>query len=719
LETLALVRALKQFHHYLAFRPFVVVTDCRALAYWNTVKREIPPDIARHLDDIQSYKATFIHRPGIVLVVPDALSRDERYDEMEEHAQKGFNPEEMKGVRNYKMMSTKSIRAMPIRLTGEETTASAAGIPSLLMKEQLKDKFCKNMRDFLQGKKIHDKEEERTKKEAKYFCVNGDMVYRWVKRGDFAVPVPYVPASGDTRSRILKAMHDDPIAGHTGFKRTLARLSERFYWETMEKDVKKHVASCHCTLNKRTGKRRVSRLQPLKVGAPFEAIHLDFCGPFPEGVKGYKYILVIVDRFTKWVEIIPTRTNDMATAAEKFDKRILKRFGTPKRVLVDNAFRGEFETLCDNNGIKLDFSQAHQHNTNGLAERMNRTIEEMLRSVIGKDIKTWPVWIPSVQAAINSAKAAAHSHTPFMMVTGWQPVLPIERILNREAKSIPERVGDEAAEKTNEEERTRGPKGVTFHEVLEEVIPRNEEEERTWMERAAKRRKSNQEIAKEGILASQEKMVRRDMRKKGEESKFETGVWVSVNEPSPKSKLNAVKKGPYQVAGRCVKKPANYILRYMGIDGTDLSVHTDKITEWSNFDKGVYLANARVRFPDPKSANSKSKRAKVRLLTLGGVEKEEDLRLHQLIGKRIQVWWTQLNRWDAGAIVGQEALAFWVKYDEVRDDEGLPYFMEVLLSPKGPKWRIEPEGEPTAVEEMQVEKPDCGNGLSDAMVEAK
>jgi hypothetical protein len=106
-------------------------------------------------------------------------------------------------------------------------------------------------------------------------------------------------------------------------------------------------------------------------------------------------------------------------------------------------------------------------------------------------------------------------------------------------------------------------------------------------------------------------------------------------------------------------------------------------------------------------------------LTLGGVEKEEDLRLHQLIGKRIQVWWTQLNRWDAGAIVGQEALAFWVKYDEVRDDEGLPYFMEMLLSPKGPKWRIEPEREPTAVEEMQVEKPDCGNGLSDAMVEAK
>ncbi len=92
----------------------------------------------------------------------------------------------------------------------------------------------------------------------------------------------------------------------------------------------------------------------------------------------------------------------------------------------------------------------------------------------------------------------------------------------------------------------------------------------------------------------------------------------------------------------------------MGIDGTDLSVHTDKITEWSNFDKGVYLANACVRFPDPKSANAKSKRAKERLLTLGGVEKE--VRLHQLIGKHIQVWCTQLNRWDAGAIVGQEAL---------------------------------------------------------------
>jgi len=76
-ELMAVVRALKHFHHYLAYQPFVVATDCRAVAYWNTSKT-LPDEMARVLDVLTQYPAVYVHCPGVDMVVPDALSRDER-----------------------------------------------------------------------------------------------------------------------------------------------------------------------------------------------------------------------------------------------------------------------------------------------------------------------------------------------------------------------------------------------------------------------------------------------------------------------------------------------------------------------------------------------------------------------------------------------------------------------------------------------------------------
>jgi hypothetical protein len=76
-ELMAVVRALKHFHHYLAYQPFVVATDCRAVAYWNTSKT-LPDKMARVLDVLTQYPAVYVHCPGVDMVVPDALSRDER-----------------------------------------------------------------------------------------------------------------------------------------------------------------------------------------------------------------------------------------------------------------------------------------------------------------------------------------------------------------------------------------------------------------------------------------------------------------------------------------------------------------------------------------------------------------------------------------------------------------------------------------------------------------
>jgi hypothetical protein len=704
LETLALVRALKQWHHYLADKPFTVITDCRALAYWNSRKKDIPDDIARYLDEIQKYPILFVHRAGTKMVVPDALSREERTDEdewkaMDVHREAGLNPEELTRKGRYRLADGDKVTALPVQLTERETTNATRGIPVTLVGHQSGDSWCVQMRHMLREEKVHPHWQRRIEGEARNYVLNGDLILRKITHKGRKTLVPYVPV-GPVRTDIMTAIHNDPAAGHLGFKRSKNRIRKRFFWEGMDKDLKTHICNCPCKLYKVAGTNKSVVMQPLKIGAPFEDVHLDFCGPLPHTDKGHKYILVIVDRFTKWVELVPTKDNSMATAAAKFDKRVLKRFGTPRTVLVDNAFRGEFKELCAENGIFTDYALPYQHNTNGLAERMNRTIEEMLRPLVKDNIRDWPRWIPSIQAAINNAKATAHGYTPFALVKGWDPVLPIERLLTRESEQHSMRVekGDEApvGNNVNEEpgaatdkEDDIAPQPPIKELRNEEVTEQNLETVKEWKEVMDEVRQEIHEEARGNITRTQENMVTRDKIKKGNRiGEYPTGTWVLVRVHQPSSKLSKTKEGPYLVHERVEDRPANYVLQFMGIPGTEKTVHANSMEAWNGFNMEEYVAQAGVTLPDRKDRNPKCIAAIKRLMEKCGVKREQDLKLAHLIGKRIRVKWSgkDINGWQDGVIVAQEGVHVWVKYSKVRDADGLPYFLEGLLSNNGAQW---------------------------------
>ena len=126
------------------------------------------------------------------------------------------------------------------------------------------------------------------------------------------------------------------------------RTSEfaRYYWEGMKVDVGRHVSRCTCHLNKVNNTKRHAPLQPLRASAPFEHIHVDHMGPFEKTDKGHLYALMMVDRFTKWVEIAVVKGKDMSKAADKFEKRIVARWRAPATIMADNAFKRKFAEMC-------------------------------------------------------------------------------------------------------------------------------------------------------------------------------------------------------------------------------------------------------------------------------------------------------------------------------------------------------------------------------------
>jgi hypothetical protein len=108
---------------------------------------------------------------------------------------------------------------------------------------------------------------------------------------------------------IVRRVHEQ---GHFGIMRTQMSLSDRFYWPLWRSDVKKCVGKCH-ECNMRKGPHERVRLPERKflTSEVSERIAVDICGPFPETQRGNKYMLVITDFFSKWVEPLAIKISQL------------------------------------------------------------------------------------------------------------------------------------------------------------------------------------------------------------------------------------------------------------------------------------------------------------------------------------------------------------------------------------------------------------------------
>ena len=105
------------------------------------------------------------------------------------------------------------------------------------------------------------------------------------------------------QSRIMESLHADVTSGHLGVNRTFSRLKDRFFWPDMRNDVSTFVRQCfQCQLRKGAQKKSQFPMQQYLVSAPLERITIDIMGPLPESRSGNRYILVVGDYFSKWID---------------------------------------------------------------------------------------------------------------------------------------------------------------------------------------------------------------------------------------------------------------------------------------------------------------------------------------------------------------------------------------------------------------------------------
>ena len=250
------------------------------------------------------------------------------------------------------------------------------------------------------------------------------------------------------RAEICQHLHDHLTIGHPGRDRTQAMVRTRFYWPRWRTDVERWVACCrNCSLSKRGQGRGKSPLTQDHTSGPFQRIAFDVIGPLPETQKGNRFILLVVDYFTKWVETFALPNHTAITVANCLVEGWICRFGIPMKAHCDQApeFNGKVITqVMDLLQIDKTRTTPYRPISNGLAERSNQSVEGILKTTILENRDRWDEALPYACMAYRSLPQASTGCSPNLMVLGRETNLPVDIMYRAPFQPVPWKEGKDS-----------------------------------------------------------------------------------------------------------------------------------------------------------------------------------------------------------------------------------------------------------------------------------
>ena len=361
LEKLAIVYALRRFRIYLQGITFKIITDCN-FSTMALNKKEINPRISRWALELLNYDYTTEHRPGTKMGHVDA----------------------------------------PSRRTGVLVIEEASFEWNLAISQGQDPKIIE----------IRDRLEQG---EDTFFEMRNGLVFR--KKNEHLLF--YVPEKMERN--VLYKYHDE--FGHLGREKTSEAITKNYWFPKLREKVETHIKNClKCiAFSPVTGKKEGYLNIVPKGDVPFSTLHIDHLGPIDRKRLIKRYILVIVDGFTKLVKLYATKT----TSSKETINCLMQYFENYSRPSVIVSDRGtsftskDFEEFLLENHIKHVKIATASPQANGQAERVNRVLTPILAKLSDDTCgKYWFKILAQAEHALNNTVNKATGETPSRLLFG-------------------------------------------------------------------------------------------------------------------------------------------------------------------------------------------------------------------------------------------------------------------------------------------------------------
>nr|GFB41047.1 reverse transcriptase domain-containing protein [Tanacetum cinerariifolium] len=228
---------------------------------------------------------------------------------------------------------------------------------------------------------------------------------------------------------IFEACHNGPTGGHHGANHTAKKVFDAgFFWLTIYKDAHEFVKNCDtCQRQGNISQRDEMPQNSIQICEIFDVWGIDFMGPFPSS-RGNKYILVVVDYLSKWVEAKALPTND-ARVVCKFLKSLFTKFGAPRAIIIDRGTHfcnDQFAKVMLKYEVTHRLSTAYHPQTSRQVEVSNRGLKRILERTIGEKRASWSDKLDDALWAFRTAYKIRIGCTPYKLVYGKACYLLIE-----------------------------------------------------------------------------------------------------------------------------------------------------------------------------------------------------------------------------------------------------------------------------------------------------
>ena len=251
--------------------------------------------------------------------------------------------------------------------------------------------------------------------EASYECDEDGVLWRFAWRDEAGAriePVKQIVLPPSLVERVVRCCHAGQEGGHLKLWKTYGKLRERYYALDLHKVTKRVIDTCPvCQLH------GASQLKAPITGhytaqGPAQVWMVDLLH-LRRSKEGYAYILVCVDVFSRYAELVPlkggltTEGNKEVPSSEEtaqaFMATVVQHWGLPQEIIADGGseFKGAFKAMFECLQVRHSVTTPHHYAGHGLVERTNRSVNNTIAKLVQDEDDHWQQAVPWCQLALN------------------------------------------------------------------------------------------------------------------------------------------------------------------------------------------------------------------------------------------------------------------------------------------------------------------------------